>query len=237
MCDYSLQPTSASYVGSGSKCEELTLSICCPLITRSRPLSGHSGSAGSCHSGHSRVMRHQLVRMTDGPNCGVSDSIIDSIRPKRRIERYRAGVAGGALLAGVGNDAGLAFSALATPSFAQRAEGGQREKALRDCGGEAGCWARAIRDKNIDAAVSHYARDILLYDLAPPLVHVAHPAIEPRYCRTRGGLDLGWPARARDPLDGRSHGQSGRDQRQFGPAHLARPWPAAPPDASVQAVQ
>jgi hypothetical protein len=37
--------------------------------------------------------------------------------------------------------AGLAFSALATPSFAQRAEGqmsGQREKALRDCGSEAG---------------------------------------------------------------------------------------------------
>src|SRR6266508_502981 len=66
---------------------------------------------------------------------------------------------------------------------------------------------------------------------------VAHPAIEPRYCRTRGGLDLGWPARARDPLDRRGHGQSGRDQRQFGPAHLARPWPAAPPDASVQAVQ
>jgi ketosteroid isomerase-like protein len=33
------------------------------------------------------------------------------------------------------------------------------------------CWACAIRDKNIQAAVSHYARDILLYDLAPPLVH------------------------------------------------------------------
>ena len=32
-------------------------------------------------------------------------------------------------------------------------------------------WARAIRDKNVEAAVSHYARDILLYDLAPPLVH------------------------------------------------------------------
>jgi ketosteroid isomerase-like protein len=32
-------------------------------------------------------------------------------------------------------------------------------------------WASAIRDKNINAAVSHYARDILLYDLAPPLVH------------------------------------------------------------------
>jgi ketosteroid isomerase-like protein len=32
-------------------------------------------------------------------------------------------------------------------------------------------WAGAIRDKNIEAAVSHYARDILLYDLAPPLVH------------------------------------------------------------------
>ena len=29
------------------------------------------------------------------------------------------------------------------------------------------CWTSAIRDKNIDAAVSHYARDILLYDLAP----------------------------------------------------------------------
>ncbi|MFL6832051.1 MAG: YybH family protein [Xanthobacteraceae bacterium] len=33
------------------------------------------------------------------------------------------------------------------------------------------CWTSAIRDKNIDAAVSHYARDILLYDLAPPLMH------------------------------------------------------------------
>ncbi len=32
-------------------------------------------------------------------------------------------------------------------------------------------WACAIRDKKIEAAVSHYARDILLYDLAPPLVH------------------------------------------------------------------
>ena len=32
-------------------------------------------------------------------------------------------------------------------------------------------WTRAIRDKNIEAAVSHYAGDILLYDLAPPLVH------------------------------------------------------------------
>src|SRR5262245_46532119 len=32
-------------------------------------------------------------------------------------------------------------------------------------------WTRAIRDKNIEAAVSHYVRDILLYDLAPPLVH------------------------------------------------------------------
>src|SRR5262245_42380521 len=30
-------------------------------------------------------------------------------------------------------------------------------------------WAGAIRNKNIEAAVSHYARDILLYDLAPPL--------------------------------------------------------------------
>jgi ketosteroid isomerase-like protein len=28
-------------------------------------------------------------------------------------------------------------------------------------------WAGAIRDKNIEVAVSHYARDILLYDLAP----------------------------------------------------------------------
>jgi len=33
------------------------------------------------------------------------------------------------------------------------------------------CWAGAIGDKNIEAAVSHYARDIRLYDLAPPLVH------------------------------------------------------------------
>src|SRR6266545_2259805 len=63
------------------------------------------------------------------------------------------------------------------------------------------------------------------------------PAAPAEPNRTRGGLDLGWPARARDPLDRRGHGQSGRDQRQFGPAHLARPWPAAPPDASVQAVQ
>jgi ketosteroid isomerase-like protein len=33
------------------------------------------------------------------------------------------------------------------------------------------CWACAIRGKNIEAAVSHYTRDILLYDLAPPLAH------------------------------------------------------------------
>src|SRR5215813_12417211 len=33
------------------------------------------------------------------------------------------------------------------------------------------CWACAIRDKNIEAAVFHYTRDILLYDLAPPLAH------------------------------------------------------------------
>src|SRR5262245_3044985 len=32
-------------------------------------------------------------------------------------------------------------------------------------------WTRAIRDKNIEAAMSHYASDILLYDLAPPLMH------------------------------------------------------------------
>jgi ketosteroid isomerase-like protein len=32
-------------------------------------------------------------------------------------------------------------------------------------------WARAIRDKNIKAGISHYAPDILLYDLAPPLLH------------------------------------------------------------------
>ena len=32
-------------------------------------------------------------------------------------------------------------------------------------------WARAVCDKNIEAAVSHYAPDVLLYDLAPPLMH------------------------------------------------------------------
>jgi ketosteroid isomerase-like protein len=32
-------------------------------------------------------------------------------------------------------------------------------------------WTCAIRDKNIEEAVCHYARDILVYDLAPPLVH------------------------------------------------------------------
>jgi hypothetical protein len=58
-------------------------------------------------------------------------------------------------------------------------------------------WAGAIRDKNIEAAVCHYARDILLYDLAPPLVHRGVPldvirgAItrnppEPRRCSRKG---------------------------------------------------
>jgi ketosteroid isomerase-like protein len=32
-------------------------------------------------------------------------------------------------------------------------------------------WEHAIHNKNVEAAVAHYARDILLYDLAPPLVH------------------------------------------------------------------
>jgi uncharacterized protein (TIGR02246 family) len=30
-------------------------------------------------------------------------------------------------------------------------------------------WARAIRAKNIDALMSHYTPDILVFDLAPPL--------------------------------------------------------------------
>jgi ketosteroid isomerase-like protein len=32
-------------------------------------------------------------------------------------------------------------------------------------------WAYAIRNKNIEAAVSHYVHGVLLYDLAPPLLH------------------------------------------------------------------
>ena len=37
-------------VSYGSKCEELALSICCPLYPQSRPTRGHSGSAASCQS-------------------------------------------------------------------------------------------------------------------------------------------------------------------------------------------
>lgn len=32
-------------------------------------------------------------------------------------------------------------------------------------------WTKALRAKNIDALMSHYTPDVLLYDLAPPLVH------------------------------------------------------------------
>jgi ketosteroid isomerase-like protein len=32
-------------------------------------------------------------------------------------------------------------------------------------------WAGAIRDTNLEAAVSHYARDLPLYDLAPDSPH------------------------------------------------------------------
>lgn len=30
-------------------------------------------------------------------------------------------------------------------------------------------WAKAVRAKNLDAVMSHYARDIVVFDLAPPL--------------------------------------------------------------------
>ena len=30
-------------------------------------------------------------------------------------------------------------------------------------------WTNSIRDKNIDAVMAHYAKDILVFDLAPPL--------------------------------------------------------------------
>jgi hypothetical protein len=57
-----------------------------------------------------------------------------------KLEGDRSMVRGNRYIA-AGLAAGLAVSALATPSFAQRAEdnmSGQREKALRDCSSEAG---------------------------------------------------------------------------------------------------
>ena len=47
------------------------------------------------------------------------------------------------------------------------------------------------------------------------------PPLAPRGCRARGGLNLGETVPKRHPLDGRSHGRSAWDPRQFGTAHLA----------------
>jgi hypothetical protein len=102
--------------------------------------------------------------------------------------------------------AGLAISALATPSFAQRAEGdmsGEREKALRDCSAEAGkmsqsTWCPAV------------AQTPLLHDATRPSgsnAAVAFPcALTPNsglpefgtfLSRPKPGLfDFGWRERA-----------------------------------------
>jgi ketosteroid isomerase-like protein len=33
-------------------------------------------------------------------------------------------------------------------------------------------WARAVRDKDLEGLMSHYAPDIRLFDLAPPLQYI-----------------------------------------------------------------
>jgi PhnB protein len=38
-------------------------------------------------------------------------------------------------------------------------------------------WAKAVRAKNVDAVVSHYAADIVSFDLAPPLQHAGADAL------------------------------------------------------------
>jgi len=38
-------------------------------------------------------------------------------------------------------------------------------------------WAEAVRDKDVDRYVSHYARNILLFDLAPPLEYSGTDAL------------------------------------------------------------
>jgi ketosteroid isomerase-like protein len=42
------------------------------------------------------------------------------------------------------------------------------EKEIRDLVED---WVRAVHEKNADAVVAHAARDILMFDLAPPLRH------------------------------------------------------------------
>ena len=34
-----------------------------------------------------------------------------------------------------------------------------------------GIWQQGVRDKNVEAIMRHYAADLLLFDLAPPLAH------------------------------------------------------------------
>ena len=39
-----------------------------------------------------------------------------------------------------------------------------------------GSWAKAVRTKDVNAVMSHYSPDILLFDLAPPLQYVGGDA-------------------------------------------------------------
>jgi uncharacterized protein (TIGR02246 family) len=47
-------------------------------------------------------------------------------------------------------------------------------------------WAKALRAKDVDGVVSHYAADIVSFDLAPPLQHVGTDAL-------RKGLEAWFP--------------------------------------------
>src|SRR6266567_1985547 len=75
--------------------------------------------------------------------------------------------------------------------------------------GAAGLWRDKTRPSRIPPLSPDIAERVVALTLAGPPAHATH-----------------WTGAA-----------MAKDQRQFGPAHLARPWPAAPPDASVQAVQ
>ena len=63
------------------------------------------------------------------------------------------------------------------------------------------------------------------------------PPLGARGGGARGGADADRSAGGDHPLDRRHDGEGGRHQRQFGPAHLARPRAPAAPGPAVQALQ
>ena len=82
------------------------------------------------------------------------------------------------------------------------------------------------------ARFMHEGVEGLLRDDAP----VAGCAAAAGGCRARRRADADRSAGRDDPLDGRRHGQSRRDQPLLGAAHLAHPWAPAASGEAVQTV-